>query len=207
MKRFISLLLTPLSIFAAHDQLIPQNQDVVNNTEILENHYIFDIFPPLYFPASSHVIVEVSILGDSVKLEDGSIWNVGRYDSYRLQNWRVNDTVTITQNHSWFSSYKYRIVREQTGSTIEANLFLGPIEQGPYTLYIITLDPVQGLIHLMSGKGELTRWEISSSDRNLFAEWRFGDAVIIGQNTGWDRTCESYLINVNENAGVRAKQY
>lgn len=201
MKHIVYALLFPLAIFAATEEL-PIKQE-----EVIENNFIFDFYPPVYFPACAHRVTEISVMGDSIKLEDGSIWKIGLYDSSRVLNWQINDVVTITQNHRWFTSYKYRIVHQQSGCSLETNLFIGPVEKGLYTLYISHLDPMDGKVYLISGKGELTHWEISSSDQALFSKWRIGDAVIVGQNSGWDRSCESFLINVNENEGLRAKQY
>jgi hypothetical protein len=65
---------------------------------------------------------------------------------------------------------------------------------------------VSGELIVTNGPGESIHWEISGGDIGLFQNWALGDAVIIGQNSGWDSNCEALLINVNMNAAVRARQ-
>ena len=168
--------------------------------------YIFDEYPPFYFPISTHCLMGVSALGDSIELEDGSVWKICRYDGCKALNWRSNDPLTITQNHRWFSNYNYRIVNENTGACLEANLFLGPLEHGQHTLYITGIDRIAGDLVVTNGSGESFRWEISAGDISTFQNWALHDAVIVGQNSGWDRSCDALLINVNMNNFARAKQ-
>ncbi len=168
--------------------------------------YIFDAYPPLYYPVSMHSLIGVSALGDSVELEDGSVWKISRYDGYKALGWRSNDPLTITQNHRWFSIYAYRIINQNTGACLEANLFLGPLEHGQHTLYITGIDRISGDLVVTNGSGESIRWEISSSDIAAFQNWDLHDAIIIGQNSGWNTDCESLLINFNMNNSARAKQ-
>ncbi|MBI3901188.1 MAG: hypothetical protein HY324_03435 [Chlamydiia bacterium] len=207
MKKFAAYFLAPFISLTAMDPSYVRTDEIADRAKIHQHGFIFDFSPTFYFPASAHRVMEISVLGDSLKLEDGSVWKISKYDAKRVLNWKPSDIVSITQNHSWFSSYKYRLVNQQTGITLEAKLFLGPIERGLNTLYITHLDPHQGYIHLTSGTGEMTRWEIALSDRNAFSKWRLGDAVIVGQNSSWDRSCESFLINVNEDAGICAQQF
>lgn len=168
--------------------------------------YIFNDYPPLYYPVSMHRLVGVSALGDSVELEDGSVWKICYYDGYKAMQWRSRDPLTITQNHRWFTSYSYRIVNQNTGESLEANLFLGPIEYGEDTFYIIDIDLVAGDLTIIKGSGETIRWEVSSNDMPAFQSWALHDAIIIGQNSGWDTNCEALLINVNKNHSILAKQ-
>ncbi len=168
--------------------------------------YIFNAYPPVYFPASTHWLSAVSAIGDSVELEDGSVWRISRYDGQKALSWRLNDPLTITQNHRWFSSYNYRIINQNTGASLEANLFLGPLQYGEHTLYICAIDRVSGYLLLLDSQGETTQWEISSGDSDPFQDWVVNDAVVIGQNSGWDASCESILINISMNDFVRARQ-
>ncbi|MES2272711.1 MAG: hypothetical protein V4487_00765 [Chlamydiota bacterium] len=186
--------------------------------------FIFDRYPPVYYPSSVHWLAAVSALGDSVEIEDGSVWKINSYDSFKALNWHGNEPLVITQNHRWFSSYNYRLINKNTGSTLEVNLFLGPVKNGEYTRYIVPSSPVisgdilvdidgnvlapfnpnSGLIMLSDN----THWELDPSDSSIYRDWAFNDAIIIGSNTGRhsDRY-ECILINVNMNNHVRAKQY
>lgn len=165
--------------------------------------FLFDKYPPVYYPSSVHWLVAVSALGDSVELEDGSVWKISLYDGYKALNWRSNDPLMITQNTRWFSKYDYRIVNQNTGTSLEASLFLGPIENGEYTRYVIGIDLNREELLLSDN----THWEISVLDDAVFHDWAIGDAVILGYNSGWNSSCESILINVNMNNFLRAKQF
>jgi hypothetical protein len=165
--------------------------------------FLFDKYPPVYYPSSTHWLIAVSAWGDSLELEDGSVWKISSYDGYKVLNWRSNDPLAITQNFRWFSKYNYRIVNQNTGSSLEVNLDLGPIKCGEYTRYIIAIDPSEKALMLSDN----THWEISYYDSSVFSGWAIGDAVIIGYNSGWDSACESILINVAMNNHLRAKQF
>ena len=165
--------------------------------------FFFDNYPPVYYSSSTHWLIAVSAYGDSVELEDGSVWKISSYDGYKALNWRSKDPLMITQNSGWFSKYNYRIVNTNTGSSIQVNLYLGPIKNGEYTRYIIAIDPTYGELML----NDNSHWEMSSYDRRDFYNWALGDAIIIGYNSGWDSTCEGILINVNMNKSLRAKQF
>lgn len=165
--------------------------------------FLFDRYPPVYYSANIHWLVGVSAFGDSVELEDGSVWKVNSYDGYKAVNWRSSDPLLITQNTRWFSSYNYRIMNQNTGTSIEANLFLGPIQNGEFTHYIVAIEPMRRMIML----NDNTHWEVCSYDASIFRDWAVGDAVITGYNSGWVSSSEGILINVNMNNFIRVKQY
>ena len=110
---------------------------------IRESCGYFRRIPPLYYPVSMHSLIGVSALGDSVELEEVRF---GRSPIRWLQSagLALQDPLTITQNHRWFSSYVYRIINQNTGACLEANLFLGPLEHGQHTLYITGIDRISG---------------------------------------------------------------
>ncbi len=200
----VSLLLAPLLLIAGSEDEIRPDFEFAQDEEASFN-YLFDSYPPVYFPVSVHWLSSVSATGDSLELEDGSMWKISRYDGRKVLSWRLNDPLIITQNHRWFSNYKYRIINQHTGGILEANLFLGPVVYGEHTLYVCALDSFEDLL-LIDSRGEITRWTIASNDRWIFQNWALNDAVIIGQNSGWDADCESILINININEFVRATQ-
>jgi len=181
----------------------PAEEEDCLEGEEMTSGFIFDRYPAVYFPASTHWLSAVSGLGDTVELEDGSVWKINSYDSYKALNWRSNDPLAITQNNRWFSSFNYRIINKNTGASIEGNLFLGPVEKGPHTRYIVAIDKSHKEIQLSDN----TRWEISYLDSSIFKDWALGDAIVIGVNSGWDSGSEALLVNVNMNNCSRAKQF
>lgn len=169
--------------------------------------YIFDSYPTTYYPASIHWLSAVAAFGDSVELEDGSTWKVSSYDQYKANNWRAEDPLVITQNHRWFSKYNYRIINKTSGAAVEANLYFGPIKNGPHTLYVTSIDSVKNTINAINGKNEITHWEVCAKDWLAFSDWDLNDAIIVGYNSGWDSSYECILLNVNMDNFVRAKQF
>ncbi len=168
--------------------------------------FVFDHYPPIYFSNSHHWLISITVLDlqqYSLELEDGSGWQVNSYDGAKALNWRTNDPLTITQNNRWFSRYNYRIINKANGTSVEANLFKGPLIEGIYTRYIIGIDLHRSELILSDN----TRWEISYLDNSIFFDWALSDAIIIGMNSSWDSKSEALLINVNMNNAARAKQF
>jgi hypothetical protein len=157
----------------------------------------------IYYPNYGHQVVALCAFGDSVGIEDGSIWQVKPFDTDLVQTWRPDDVVTITQNHSWFTSYQYRIDNKNNGTSIASNLSQGPMIFGEHSLQITNIDHYNGVVVL----SDHSQWFISSLDRFLFMEWFLGDYIILGVNSGWDSSCPYLLINSNMNNHLRAKQY
>lgn len=213
MKTFaMFLLVAPAFIFAEGNEEIgtrSSTSEVAQTNEASaeeqESHcgFIFDRYPQVTYGNNVHTLSSISVLADSIEIEDGSVWKVSSYDGYKAKQWLTSDPLMITQNARWFSSYNYRIVNQKSGDSIEANLFLGPIKNGPHTLYIQEIDLARGTIKLT----DYTHWEISSRDVSAFKGWALRDPVIIGYNSGWDSSCEALLINVATNDNIRAHQY
>lgn len=164
----------------------------------------FDPYPPVYYPISTHWLAGVSVLGDSVELEDGSVWQISRYDHREALDWLSSDPLTITQNRRWFSSCEYKIVNQTSGASVEANLLLGPVKDNLHTLYITAIDLHYGVCTLMNRSGHEMHWQVAPSDLVIFQNWCLNDAVIVGQNSGWESSYEGLLINVNMNRSVLA---
>jgi hypothetical protein len=203
------LLLPALLLADGHEEIGVRKPIIAQPTETGEKEqeahcgFIFDRYPQVYFASNVHSLVAISALGDSVEIEDGSTWKVSAYDGYKALNWRTTDPIMITQNNRWFSTYAYRIVNRNSGTSIEANLFLGPIKNGQYSRYIQEIDLSRGILKL----NDNTHWEIASNDQAIFREWMANDSMIIGYNSGWDSSCEGLLINVTMNNSARARQF
>lgn len=131
--------------------------------------------------------------GDLVELEDGSKWSVARTEVYKVSSWRTLDTIFISPNRNWFSSYKYCISNPAAGSSVETDLYHGPVPFGPYTHWVVALDKYAGHVFLEDGSS----WSVSYDDWKLFDKWLINDFVIIGCNDSWFSSYEYILINVN----------
>lgn len=161
-------------------------------------------YPPFYYPSSAHWLSSLSILGDSLEIEDGSFWKIASTDQYKILYWQTSDPLVVTQNTNWFSYYDYKIINKADGTTVYANLFIGPVIEGEHTHRIIEIDYLREKIILE----DYSHWRICSADLYLFEKWALEDTVIIGMNSGWySSCCEFILINVNMNNFIRASQH
>lgn len=203
---FIALLILPFLNFANEESprypfavRTAAEQKKEGSFQHLRNYY-----PPVYYGPGEHCIVGVSAFGDSLEIEDGSQWKIAPYDKSIIESWSTQDPILIIQNNSWFSPYSYRIVNPATHTSIAANLFQGPFQNGAYTRYIMAIDPMRGEVRL----NDQTKWQIAWNDYEIFREWQPNDAIIIGYNSGWNSSlCHGLLINVTLNRCVRAEQF
>ncbi len=144
-------------------------------------------------PGAYHSPVGISLMGD-VELEDGSVWQVSPVDAAITRSWMPSDLVVITPNHSWFSSYQFKITNQNTGQAVLANLTLGPIYNGLYTRWITAIDYYYSVVYLDDG----SVWNMSTWDSGTVDKWEPNDTVIIGVSDGlFSSTHPNILINVN----------
>lgn len=144
----------------------------------------------------------ITPLGDAVELEDGSIWSVNFNDRNKTYNWLTSDTLKITPNKSWFSSYKYRLTNLNTNESIEVNLIERPIYNGVYTHWIISIDSLHDQLCLEDG----SVWSLSGFDYSIYRKWILNDTIIIGHNDGFlSSTRPNILINCDTNDHVDAR--
>lgn len=149
-----------------------------------------------------HSPLSVSLLGDTVELEDGSIWAVAAGDTYKTLNWLTSDLLVITPNHTWFSNYLYCMTNQNTGVSVKVNLFLGPIYNGIFTHWIAAINYFTQEICLEDG----SIWHLSGFDSAIFNKWLLNDTIIIGVNDGFLSSSKpNILINVNTLTHSRAK--
>jgi hypothetical protein len=140
-----------------------------------------------------HQPMAVGAYGETVELEDGSIWSIYSGDRYKTLNWYTSDPIIVLPNH-YFSLYNYKIINVNTGAVCQANLFLGPIYNGYYTKWITAIDYIQELVWLNDG----TCWQMSGYDYSTVQKWLPNDTVIIGINDGsFSGSNPNILINVN----------
>lgn len=140
-----------------------------------------------------HRPIAVSLLGDMVTLEDGSVWQIKGGDCIKTLDWLAGDSIIILPNHAWFSSYKYVLLNQNTGAKVKVNLSLGPIYNGVYTHWIVAIDYYNCELCLEDG----SVWKISNSDSGTMKKWMPNDTIILGINDSWFSSKPNILINVN----------
>lgn len=200
----------PVGIEQQTKESYPQSEIALIEEEELDSAgFIFDRYPPIYHATAHHwlnAIAEAENNQHTLELEDGSVWKISSYDAkHKALHWRTNDPLTITQNNRWFSKHTYRIVNKNNGTSVEANLFLGPVTTGEYAKFITTIDLEERVIIL----NDHTHWKLSPSDASIMKDWNPNHYIILGTNSNvsfWDSESDALLINVTRNKFARAKQ-
>lgn len=160
-----------------------------------------------YCPLSSHRI-EYFPAYNMIKLEDGSEWTVDPSDEYKMRTWRTGDAIGLAPKTGWWSAYTYVLTNKSLGSSVNVLPFLGPVQCGFYTYWVVGLDSHLGHIYLINGRNERSTWVVSPRDMDLFKDWGINDTVIIGDNDNWFwwfTNFDHVLINVNMNHYIHAK--
>ena len=145
-------------------------------------------------PGAYHYISAMSFFGDTLELEDGSVWFLRSSDIYKVKGWHSTDPIVITPDHSWMSLYQFVMTNQNTGEAIGVNLHLSPYVNGPFTHWIIAIDDYNSTVYLEDG----SFWKMSIFDGSILYRWVVGDSVIIGVNDGYFSSSRpNILINVN----------
>lgn len=150
--------------------------------------------------------------GNIIKIEDGSEWVFNKDQADIVRDWRHGDAIVVMPKGGsiWDSNYAYTVTNKDLGTSVDVNLFLGPLAFGPYSTWLIGIDLNAGEIYLMNGQGERTVWEVYHKDlRYIKEDWVTNDTVFIGENTSWLWWFSSYnsiIVNVNMNHYVRVRQ-
>ncbi len=164
-----------------------------------EKSIIYEGYPLPYY-GSHHWAVSVTLTGEVVELNDGSLWKVKPKDAPITLTWYDTDCIVIRPNKSILSSYTYKVWNCTTGQKVRANLLEGPYYDGFYTLWITGVDYFYNKVYLNDG----SIWDMSSWDSDTVVFWFVGDTVIAGVNTDWLSKHNPYmLINVNVNTWAR----
>lgn len=159
--------------------------------------------PSYYYPPSCHWMTAMSVMGDSLELEDGAVWKTDQNALGDIFYWSSSDPLVLTQNQEWFSAFQYKLLNLTTGGSVPVNLFLGPVLANCHAKFLSHFDFQQGIAFLTDG----TRWEICPRDFSQFCQWILNDCILIGSNNGWESNYDSILINSNMNHHVRARQF
>ena len=150
---------------------------------------------------SSHWLA--CLVSEGVELEDGSVWRISDRSLNSVYFWQRFDPLVITQNRSWFSPYKYRIINRNHGVSVPADLLLSPVLDNENTRFIAAIDVNHGELVLTDG----TRWVVSERDDLVLRDWLLHDVISVGINSGWDSGYDQILINSNMDNFVRARQF
>lgn len=153
----------------------PQNVD----EDRISAGWLFN--PTLTHHGAHHHPINISPKGDTIELEDGSIWSTSHSDRHKSKDWLPEDILVLTPNHAWFSSYDYRLTNQTTGSSIEANITLGPVMHHTNVHRIIAKDTSRGILTLSDG----SQWDMSWFDHAIVDKFEVLDFVILGSNDGW----------------------
>jgi hypothetical protein len=150
-----------------------------------------------------HHPVLITPMGDTIELEDGSRWGVRYSDRNKNYNWLTSDTIKITPNTSWFSSYQYKLTNLNTSETLEVNLVDRPIYKGVNSHWIIYIDAIMDQVTLEDG----SLWKLNSLEYfSVYSKWMVGDSIIIGHNDGFFSSSRpNILINCDTNNHVDAR--
>ncbi len=136
----------------------------------------------------------VSAMGDHVWLEDGSCWEVQYKDRKNTLDWFTGDLITVTPNHDWFSSFRYRLNNKETGVSVRVNLKEVVFGNGFYTpRQIVSIDTSNREVCLDDG----SIWYVTWWDRGELKRWNKGEFVVIGVNDSWWSGKKNILINVH----------
>lgn len=155
------------------------------------------------FPINCHWLTSIADTCRSLELEDGSHWEISPTDAYILRSWRREDSLVITPNYSWLSSYDYYITNKSSNTYVKANLYVGPVAFGAYSHWIVDIDHFGGHVYL---ENQMI-WCINPQDSYLLKDWAVNDHIIYGLNDSWFTPFNHILINVNMDNHIRVKQY
>lgn len=126
-----------------------------------------------------------------VELSDRSIWNVDPFDDYIVRGWHPSDRIYLTPYESLFSSYQFKMINIEDGTSALVNLNTYPA----FIRTIAHIDRYARSILLSDG----TIWNVDTWDDSRLAYWYVNDTVIFGVNN-WDSFFYPYvLINLNVN--------
>lgn len=155
------------------------------------------------YPINCHWLTSISDNNRSIELEDGSHWEISSSDAYTVRNWRREDSLVITPNYSWLSSYNYYITNKTTNTWVKANLYVGPLAHGPFSHWIVDIDYHGGHVYL---ENQMV-WCVNPQDFGMLKEWSVNDHIIFGLYDSWFSPFDHILINVDMDNHIRVKQY
>ncbi|MGM0440329.1 MAG: hypothetical protein ACQEP8_04355 [Chlamydiota bacterium] len=150
------------------------------------------------YNGDDHWVVGVSLSGDTVELNDGSIWHIYSGHSKKTLSWLTSDKIVIEANSNRLSYFQYKLTNESLGHSVKARMVKGPFYSGPFTLWIEAISDK----HVWLSDGSV--WNLSIFDDDVYYGWIANDTIIVGINNDWLSGFNPYiLINVNTNDYAR----
>jgi len=163
-----------------------------------------------YYPYdySQKTIENVGYQGNTIALDDGSVWVPKPNEGYRAQCWHSAyqrsglppAKVYITTNESWFyhRDYKYVMVNRETGESLPVMMVHGARLDRMIQIARIYYDV--GKIELTDQHGNFVMMTMDRSDLNVADHWLEGERIFIGRNSKWSLSNSQYiLINLDSN--------
>ena len=125
-------------------------------------------------------------------MNDETIWAIASNSTSTVASWAQNSPIVVSPSR-WYSQYNYYLTNLHTNETATAKLSQGPFVK--YAIFIEQIDWNSGFLTLSNG----TRWSIRPSSHT--SPWQTGEAVLIGQSSGW----KGYiLVNINRDTYLGA---
>lgn len=155
---------------------------------------------PCYYGAVHTLLLPGLRAGDTIQLEDFSVWNISWGDTYKVMNWLPSDEIVVRA--SWLSSW-YTIHNLTNDVQVSATLskYLRPQFHTYANHRIIGMDIMNNWVLLENG----TIWSVYFLD--FLAFWEPGETIIIGINDDWatNAECPYILINAARSQYARAQ--
>jgi hypothetical protein len=151
--------------------------------------------------------------GATIEMDDNSIWRIeGTNSRCNVQNWELNDPIIIYPvTYTYMTGTRFFVYNQRTRTNANAELLIGPVVAAPTNNRIIHIDYMYGEVRLQDGQGNVSIWIAENNDLNIIQNWRLFQSVILGSNktwpANWSSDCEYILINVENNAHIRASLY
>lgn len=138
--------------------------------------------------------------GDCIEIQDGSHWKVLPSDISIARSWRPGDVLVISLNKGWFSSHEYWIYNLSIGGYVRADLQFAPLDGGPFTLSIKSIDRANRTVTLKDS----SRLVVAFPDSGYLDVWKTGDSIIVAYHDSIFAAHDLILINASRNHKVRA---
>ncbi|MGE5196484.1 MAG: hypothetical protein ACM3JI_04045 [Anaerolineae bacterium] len=183
-----------------------EQKDEQGSNSTLSQKNLMTLLPD-YYATRFHWFYGISgTYSDCIVTEDETLWKVSPSDLYKINFWRLSDALTLTMNSGWLfydRNFDFLLTNTRNGSSVQVTLFIGPVDHGHLSNWIIGISYDRGTVNLKDG----TAWSILRDDRYVFDNWHTDHTIIYGRNDSFFSSYDTILYNVNMDTVVRAKQF